>query len=162
MEYHSSLNDTDDIAAEFCRQSMENRDMDMRYGICSVGPHRDDLLLNLSGKNMKIFASQGQVRTGALSMKLAQLKILSEIGGDQPVLLLDDVMSELDKTRRMKLISEINPYQTFITCTDETDLELELNKRTYAVSSRDGICHIEETGSGELIPRPEFREPDFT
>ena len=162
VEYHSSLNDTDDIAAEFCRQSMENRDMDMRYGICSVGPHRDDLLLNLSGKNMKIFASQGQVRTGALSMKLAQLKILSEIGGDQPVLLLDDVMSELDKTRRMKLISEINPYQTFITCTDETDLELELNKRTYAVSSRDGICHIEETGSGELIPRPEFREPDFT
>ena len=162
VNYHSSLNNVDDIAEAFCAQSAESRESDMRYGVCSVGPHRDDLILTLNNKNMKAFASQGQIRTGALSMKLTQLKILSELGGDQPVLLLDDVMSELDKTRRMKLIDEISPYQTFITCTDETDLELEMDKRTYAVSNQSGVCRITETSSGTAMDHLEMKEPDFS
>ena len=162
VEYHSSLSDAENPENEFRLQSAASREVDIRYGVCSAGPHRDDLLLNLNHKNMKAFASQGQIRTGALSMKLAQLKILSERGHSKPVLLLDDVMSELDKTRRMKLIDEISPYQTFITCTDQTDLDLNLNQRTYAVTSVSGICKITETARGTETVLKEPQDPDFT
>ena len=162
VEYHSALADSENIENDFCRLSRENRENDIRYGITSVGPHRDDLILFLNGKNMKLFASQGQIRTGALSMKLSQLEILPNGENNAPVLLLDDVMSELDKTRRMKLLDVIQPYQTFITCTDETDLEQELNKRTYQVKNTDGKGSITETASGVKIEKERLQEPDFS
>ena len=81
---------------------------------------------------------------------------------DAPVLLLDDVMSELDKNRRMRLVSEISDYQTFITCTDETDLELDREPRVYHVSSVDGEARIEETAEGKPMVMKEVSDPDFT
>lgn len=68
---------------------------------------------------MKVFASQGQIRTAALAIKLAQLETFRAETGETPILLLDDVMSELDMTRRTRLLREIEGVQTFITCTDE-------------------------------------------
>ena len=129
--YHSSLREAESVEKEICRQMAESREDDIRLGVTSAGPHRDDLTLSMNRKNMKVFASQGQIRTAALSLKLAQMKVLKKIGGDAPVLLLDDVMSELDRNRRMRLVSEISDYQTFITCTDETDLELDQAPRIY-------------------------------
>ena len=162
ISYHSSLRDAENREEEFLTQMAENREDDIRTGITSVGPHRDDLNLSLNKKNMKVFASQGQIRTAALSLKLAQMKVLRLVGGDTPVLLLDDVMSELDKNRRCRLVSEISDYQTFITCTDESDLELDGDYRAYRVSAENGEAYINETNAGESVPLAEPAEPDFS
>ena len=138
------------------------REEDLRQGLTTQGPHRDDLILTLNRKSMKLFASQGQVRTGALSLKLAQLRILTMETGESPVLLLDDVMSELDLQRRMNLLAEIGDTQTFITFSDEGDLEQSDLYRTYAVSSQDGLARIEERKTGHVYETPVLREPDFS
>ena len=159
--YHSSLRDAESPGEAFLAQAAAAREDDIRTGVTSAGPHRDDLTLSLNRKNMKVFASQGQVRTAALSMKLAQMKVLRQISGEPPVLLLDDVMSELDKNRRTRLVSEISSYQTFITCTDETDIELAGNYRICHVSSEDGTARIEETNPGEEMILSEPADPVF-
>jgi len=160
--YHSAFRDSENVEEDFMRVLKENREEDLRLGITSDGPHRDDLNLSLNKKNMKIYASQGQIRTAALSLKLAQMKALRAMSGEAPVLLLDDVMSELDKERRMRLVKEINDYQTFITCTDESDLELEGDRRVYHVSNPAGIAILEETNKGTIREALPLSEPDFT
>ncbi len=161
--YHSSLREEASVEEALCRQLAENREDDIRLGVTSVGPHRDDLTLSLNKKNMKVFASQGQIRTAALSLKLAQMKVLKQIAGEAPVLLLDDVMSELDRNRRSRLVSEISDYQTFITCTDETDLGLDQAPRICHVISEDGTARIEQTTSGApMVLKEEITDPDFT
>ena len=147
--YHSAFRDSENVEEDFMRILKEDREEDLRLGITSDGPHRDDLNLSLNKKNMKVYASQGQIRTAALSLKL-------------PVLLLDDVMSELDKERRMRLVKEISDYQTFITCTDESDLELEGDRRVYHVSNPAGIAILEETNKGTIREALPLSEPDFT
>ncbi|MBQ8536377.1 MAG: DNA replication/repair protein RecF [Clostridia bacterium] len=95
---------------------------DIRRGTTSLGPHREDMILTLSGRDMKTFASQGQIRTAALALKLSELTLLTQWSGEAPALLLDDVMSELDARRRSLLLEHIKGVQTFVTCTDESDL----------------------------------------
>ena len=141
------------------------RDEDRLRGGTSFGPHREDLRLTLDGREMKLYASQGQIRTAALAMKLAQLALIEEVGGEKPVLLLDDVMSELDMTRRTRLLREIGGAQTFVTCTDESDLEGLSERRTYRVSlGADGCARVTETRPGETVAAaPEnTAEPDFS
>ena len=160
--YHSAFRDSENVEEDFMRVLKEDREEDLRLGITSDGPHRDDLNLSLNKKNMKVYASQGQIRTAALSLKLAQMKALRAMSGEAPVLLLDDVMSELDKERRMRLVKEISDYQTFITCTDESDLELEGDCRVYHVSNPAGIAILEETNKGTIREALPLSEPDFT
>ena len=119
-------------------------------------------MLSLNQQDMRIYASQGQVRTAALSMKLAQLKTLYRLSGDRPVLLLDDVMSELDRTRRISLLKEIESYQTFVTCTDESDLEEDCEKRVYHVSAENGFGKVTMSNSGNVEMKEELQEPCFT
>lgn len=90
---------------------------DYYRGYTSVGPHRDDLKLSLDGSDVRVYGSQGQQRTTVLSLKLAQLEILREEKEDAPVLLLDDVFSELDKRRQRMLLVAAQDCQTFLTCT---------------------------------------------
>ncbi len=85
---------------------------------CLVGPHRDEIIFEINGKNAKNYASQGQIRTAVLCLKLAQMEIIKEETDEFPVLLLDDILSELDKKRREFLISKIKDKQIIITCTD--------------------------------------------
>lgn len=160
--YHSAFRESENVQEDFISVMRENREEDLRLGVTSAGPHRDDLNLSLNRKNMKVYASQGQIRTAALSLKLAQMKALRKMSGEPPVLLLDDVMSELDKERRMRLVREISDYQTFITCTDETDLELESDRRIYHVSSEEGKARLELTNPGVEEEKPVLREPDFS
>ncbi len=161
--YHSAFRESMNVEEDFIRVLRENREEDLRLGITGTGPHRDDLNLSLNRKNMKVYASQGQIRTAALSLKLAQMKALREMSGEAPVLLLDDVMSELDKERRMRLVREISDYQTFITCTDESDLELEKDKRMYSVASVNGIARLTLTNGGEETQIDNrLSEPDFS
>ena len=87
---------------------------------CLSGPHKDDLAVSVGGKNAKTYASQGQTRTAALSLKLAQREIFQEETGEWPVLLLDDVLSELDARRQSFVLERIDGGQVLITCCEET------------------------------------------
>ena len=94
------------------------RDDDLFRGNTSQGPHRDDMLITLNGSDARLYASQGQQRSVVLALKIAELLILSEISGEKPILLLDDVMSELDQSRRSRLMEVISDHQVFMTLTD--------------------------------------------
>ncbi len=98
------------------------REGDMRRGITSKGPHRDDVDLQLGSMDVRAYGSQGQQRTTALAMKLSELRVMRDISGEWPVLMLDDVMSELDPIRRRKLLEHLPGVQTIVTCTDADDL----------------------------------------
>lgn len=125
------------------RHSLEqNRSEDLRYGNTSTGPHRDDLLIEINGMSARDFASQGQQRSAILSIKLAECSILEEQTGESPVILLDDVMSELDSSRRSYLLNKLEGKQVFITCCDVSAFrELE----------RGEIFHMED---GRLVHQP--------
>lgn len=96
----------------------EGLEKDLNLGYTTVGPHRDDIKIVVNNIDVRHFGSQGQQRTCALSLKLAELEIFKTNLGEYPVLLLDDVLSELDKTRREKLLTIINNFQTLLTCTE--------------------------------------------
>ena len=89
------------------------------------GPHRDDISFLINGIDARKYGSQGQQRTVALSLKMAEIKLVKRIINDNPILLLDDVMSELDTSRRDALIEEIKDIQTIITCTGYDDFVKE-------------------------------------
>jgi len=93
------------------------REKDMKYCQTSVGPHRDDLLFQIGDADIRKFGSQGQQRTSALSLKLSEIELVKRIIHDTPVLLLDDVLSELDSSRQNYLLASIHDIQTIITCT---------------------------------------------
>lgn len=97
----------------------DNLEKDMELGYTSSGPHRDDLKITLNGADVRTFGSQGQQRTSALSLKIAELNIMKDIFGEYPVLILDDAMSELDKNRQKKILRLISGVQTLITCTEK-------------------------------------------
>ena len=150
LAYHSSVKEETEIEEVLCRLFRENREDDIRMGFTSVGPHRDDLILTLNKNQMKQFASQGQIRTAALSMKLSQMQILKDQSGEEPVLLLDDVMSELDRKRRACLIGEISSFQTFITCADRDDVDCEKVDKMWMVSADAGEAKVEEIQNSEF------------
>lgn len=103
------------------QQSHRQAELDSRQCLC--GPHKDDLLVDLNGMSAKTYGSQGQTRTAALSLKLAQREIMREETGEWPVLLLDDVLSELDPRRQAFVLNRIQGGQVFITCCEEDKLE---------------------------------------
>ena len=94
-----------------------SRDRDLRMMSTSVGPHRDDICFMSGNIDIRKFGSQGQQRTAALSLKLSEIELVKRVTGDKPILLLDDVLSELDKHRQNYLLDSINDIQTLITCT---------------------------------------------
>ncbi len=95
-----------------------NLERDKALGATSAGPHRDDILLELNGKDVRAFGSQGQQRTAALSLKLSELALIKSLGAEAPVLLLDDVLSELDCLRQHMLVELIKEIQVFLTATE--------------------------------------------
>lgn len=113
-----------------------SREKDIRRGTTEFGPHRDDIIFEINSFNGKTFASQGQQRTTVLSLKLAEIELMRQNSEEYPILLLDDVMSELDEKRRIKLIEEIDgKVQTFITGTERLNMLDELNPVYYKVES---------------------------
>ena len=112
-----------EIKEIFLRVLNDIRDNEIRRGVCLVGPQRDDYSFYLNDYNIRIYGSQGQQRTAILSAKLAEIDIVKNDIGENPVLLLDDVMSELDSGRRNYLLQSLTNVQTIITCTDKTIYE---------------------------------------
>ena len=103
------------------------RNYDIEKHISSIGIHRDDIIIKLDGLVMKNFSSQGQQRTAALALKLSELEIIKMFVSSTPILILDDVFSELDKTRRLSLVSAMKGAQIFITCTDKNMIGEEID-----------------------------------
>lgn len=102
-------------------QIRHSRDRDIHNGYAGIGPHRDDIEFRINGKDAKKYGSQGQQRTIALSLKLAEIRIARQLLEEPPVLLLDDVLSELDLDRQKFLVSEIDDVQLFITSAELND-----------------------------------------
>jgi len=100
-----------------------SRKEDMYSGVTSVGPHRDDIEFKINGISARSFGSQGQKRSVALALKLAEAEVIRKKTGECPVILLDDVMSELDKTRQNFVLNHIEGMQSFLTCCDENNIE---------------------------------------
>ena len=106
------------IDAEFLENELNRvREKDRKYAQTSVGPHRDDISFFIRGVDIRKFGSQGQQRTSALSLKLSEIELVRQTIHDTPVLLLDDVLSELDSNRQNYLLNSIHDIQTMITCT---------------------------------------------
>ena len=118
-----------------------NLDKDLVRGFTSAGPHRDDLLLELNGCDVRTYGSQGQQRTTALSLKLSEIALMERLRQEKPVLLLDDVFSELDEGRRELLLSAIEGCQGFITCTHLGELG----------AIQDQELQVFRAGNGRLI-----------
>ena len=118
-------------AAEFEQKLAQNRDRDLRMKLTSVGPHRDDFCVKVNGIDIRKYGSQGQQRTAALSLKLSEIYLVKKKIKDTPVLLLDDVLSELDSNRQTYLLESIHDIQTLITCTGLDDFvshQFEINR----------------------------------
>ena len=96
---------------------LKNRERDIKMKSTTAGPHRDDICFRIGDIDIRRFGSQGQQRTAALSLKLSEIELVKKIIKDTPVLLLDDVLSELDKNRQNYLLDSIHDIQTLITCT---------------------------------------------
>ncbi len=99
------------------------RQRDIKYGYTTVGPQRDDLQFVLNNQSLHNYGSQGQQRSALLSLKLAQIEMIKAVVGEPPILMLDDVMSELDSNRQIRLLKEIKRTQTILTTTDLNGLD---------------------------------------
>lgn len=117
LHYASPIN-LDSYSSQLLRNLETNQERDKERGFTADGPHRDDLLVNLKEKDARITASRGEIRTLLLALKLIELHVIEESRDKKPILLLDDVFSELDGSRRQALTNFLQPYQTFITTTD--------------------------------------------
>lgn len=117
FEYKVGSDDVD-VENKFMDLLERNRGKEIQRGTTVIGPHRDDISIVLNEESTKIYGSQGQQRTAVLSMKLAEIDLMKEESGEYPVLLLDDVLSELDDRRKEYLLETIKNVQAFITCTD--------------------------------------------
>lgn len=107
----------EEIKEELLKSLKFNLERDIELGYTSVGPHRDDIYFELNGKDARNFASQGQQRSIVLALKFAELEIFEKELGEEPILVLDDVFSELDTTRQRRLYEKMSKYQTIITGT---------------------------------------------
>ena len=117
------------------------------FGATQSGPHKDDISFLVNGREAKVYGSQGQQRTTALAARLAEIDLIREETGELPVLLLDDVFSELDESRQKYLLESIDGLQAFVTCTG-----IEDSVRKYI--SRDNLFYVE---NGNIIPQKENR-----
>lgn len=111
----------EEIKKEYEKTLLKTHEKDMEYRMTTTGPHRDELLWCIGEKPARTFASQGQQRTAALSLRLAESEWMGKVTGEAPILLLDDILSELDAERRKKLVEDLGDKQVILTCTDLPD-----------------------------------------
>ena len=120
---------------EFLKALKERRKLDIIKGFTTKGVHRDDFIIYINGKEVGIYGSQGQNRTAMLSLKLSELKVIYDEIGEEPILLLDDFMSELDRKRRKSFLENIKDTQVIITCTEKFALE---NLKSFSYNVKNG------------------------
>lgn len=142
-EYIDLVYEPDTTKDEFIDRMKEARDRDTHMKSTTVGPHRDDFAIRVNDIDIRRFGSQGQQRTAALSIKMSEIEILKKNTKDTPILLLDDVLSELDSNRQNYLLKSISHIQTLITCTGLDDF----------IENRFPINQVYEVVSGHVKER---------
>lgn len=123
----------------FAEELRKNREKDLKWKLSSRGPHRDDFQVKVNGIDIRHYGSQGQQRSAALSLKLSEIRLVKETIKDTPILLLDDVLSELDNNRQKMLLHSIENIQTFLTCTGMDGLiehQFPMNKVFHIVDGK--------------------------
>lgn len=141
LEYISNIDlakkDKSNIEKNFLKKIKLNLDRDFKIGTTGIGPHRDDMQIKINNIDARTYGSQGQQRTIVLSLKLSEVEIIKKDRGTYPVLLLDDVFSELDGDRRKYLTRSFNNMQTIITSTDILDLDKlnDIGKSTFYIEN---------------------------
>ena len=144
--YSSNIDNGDndslkEILIEKLDKSFNN---DVQYKMTFIGPNRDDFYFNLNDKNLSLYGSQGQIRSAVLALKLSEVKLFTDLVGDSPILLLDDMFSELDINKRNNILKYLNEnVQTIITTTDIENIGEEIRKKA-------NVYKIEE---GKIISR---------
>ena len=151
INYRPSVRDiTEDDDVEIVYQKLlasfqKNKQMELLKKTTLSGPHRDDIEFELDGKDAHLYGSQGQQRTIALSVKLAEIQLVHHLTSEYPLLLLDDVMSELDHSRQSALLNYIHgKTQTFITTTDLEGISWEIIKKPKVYRIKSGKIYLEE------------------
>lgn len=142
-EHIELIYEPDTAKENFLKNLKEARDRDSHMKSTTVGPHRDDFAIRVNNIDIRRFGSQGQQRTSALSIKLSEIEILKQKTKDTPILLLDDVLSELDSNRQNYLLKSISHIQTLITCTGLDDF----------IENRFPINQVYEVISGHVKER---------
>ena len=133
----------DTASGSFEKELRSCHERDMRQYTTSRGPHRDDICFLVNGIDIRRYGSQGQQRTAALSLKLSEIELVRQLIHDTPVLLLDDVLSELDSSRQTQLLATIKETQTFITCTGLDEF----------VNCRFPIDHLFQVSAGTVVKK---------
>ncbi len=133
IEYANQIHVTNkdtclEVQEKFLEALKKNRSVDMQSGNTKVGPHKDDIDIFVNGLDAKIYSSQGQQRTASISLKLSEIELIKEETGEDPVVLLDDIFSELDEKRQLLLVNHLNHLQIFITSAEEGHKEIFENK----------------------------------
>ncbi|MGN1203260.1 MAG: DNA replication and repair protein RecF, partial [Eubacterium sp.] len=126
--------ETADIEKQLMLAFENSRYNDFMNKITTVGPHRDDMEILINGKSARSFGSQGQQRSCVLALKLAEASLLKEMTEDEPLALLDDVMSELDISRQDYILNHIKDWQVFITCCDANTILRLKSGKTFHIS----------------------------
>jgi len=143
------LDQSGQVAEAFGAQLHKLRRQEILQGMTLIGPHRDDMRFSVGGVDLTIYGSRGQQRTAALALKLAEVKLIAQKVGEQPILLLDDVMSELDDARRGYLMQMVNgAQQAILTTTDLKAYSAEFLAGTTLLRVKEG--RIEEMERGAL------------
>lgn len=119
---HYESEEKDDIARTYYESMIKRRPQDLYVKSTTTGPHRDDIEILINGRAARKFGSQGQQRSASLALKLGEAEIINDIKGEHPVILLDDVMSELDSTRQNYILNKMNNKQVFITCCEKESI----------------------------------------
>lgn len=137
FKYNTSIKNYDNIEKELFNLLRENAEKDFERGTTTLGPHRDDFSITINDIDTRKFGSQGQQRTAVLSIKFASLEIVKEQSGEYPILLLDDVLSELDLKRQKYILNSIKKVQTIITGTGIIDIKnyLESDVKVFTVTN---------------------------
>lgn len=146
LRYQSCIGETEGLSVAEIKEKVlqkftdvQKRELDARETV--AGPHREDIAYVINGQDAKLYASQGQQKTIVLSQKLSEVALISQETGDLPVLLLDDIMSELDRKRQSFILNHIRDMQILITCTDVDGFQMDDNVTLFYVE--EGACKIQ-------------------
>ncbi|MBP5661806.1 MAG: DNA replication/repair protein RecF [Clostridia bacterium] len=132
-EYKDCTQGADDVEGALLSLLEKNRENDQRRMFTTVGPHKDDLSIHLGDTDLRYFGSQGQQRTATLALKKAELEMMKQDLGEYPLLLLDDVLSELDVTRQKLLLEQLKDVQTIITAAQPAEALRHLDATVFRV-----------------------------
>ena len=150
--YHQPQLDAGDVAAHFYARLRAGQSRELAQGMTLTGPHRDEMRFLVDGVDMNIYGSRGQQRSTALALKLAEMELMHQQTGEQPVLLLDDVLSELDEKRRRYLISRIDSHeQTLLTTTDLREYAGQFSQPVRVMHVREGILRRDEAQEAGMV-----------